>query len=93
MVLTDGDAKCIVSIMDTDLATVDDLFSTLGGPAAVARLIGVSTEHATAMRRRRSIPVDYWPALLESEGGKQINLTSDDLVRVHTSHSKQGDAA
>jgi hypothetical protein len=51
--------------------TFDDLFEKCGGPAQVGRMIGVPTEHATAMKRRGSIPAAYWPKLISSaaEGG------------------------
>jgi len=55
----------------------------MGGPAAFARLIGVTTEHASAMKRRQSIPVSYWPSLIESSPAKVMGLTADDLLGLH----------
>lgn len=46
------------------MQTVAALFDEFGGPAKVGQAIGVSTEHASAMKRRESIPVDYWPDLI-----------------------------
>jgi hypothetical protein len=63
--------------------TIHGLFDALGGPAEVARIIGRGGSTASEMKRRASIPVDYWPALIESARGKEIGLTSDDLVRLH----------
>ena len=45
-----------------------DLIDKLNGPAAVGRIIGVTTEHAAAMGRRNSIPAPYWPALVSVSG-------------------------
>lgn len=67
------------------MTTLDNLFSELGGPANVGRLIGVSTEHASTMRRRRSVPVRYWPKLIEGariQGVQTVNHQS--LVEIHT---------
>jgi hypothetical protein len=44
--------------------TFDDLFQACGGAARVGRMIGVTTEHATSMKRRGSIPASYWPDLI-----------------------------
>jgi hypothetical protein len=64
------------------MSTVSAIFERLGGPAKVGRVIGKSTEHATIMRRRGSIPVRYWPALMavRPKGGK---ITYADLVAAH----------
>lgn len=66
------------------METVDDIYELLGGPAAVGRLIGKSTEHAATMRRRGSIPVEYWPDILEGLKAKGRDSTADDLLRCHT---------
>lgn len=63
--------------------TINSLFSLFGGPAAVGRAIGKSTEHASGMKRRKSVPVEYWPSLIESEKGRELGLTNDDLVKIH----------
>ncbi len=63
---------------------VDSIFEALGGPAAVGRLIGKSTEHAATLRRRRSIPVRYWPKIIGSVSKVTGELITDsDLVRAH----------
>jgi hypothetical protein len=69
--------------MSDHVATVDELFARFGGSAAVARAIGKGPSTASEMKRRNSIPVEYWPALIESETGRQIGLRSDDLMRVN----------
>lgn len=46
------------------MASVSDIFAAFRGPAVVGRAIGKPTEHAVQMKRRGSIPVAYWPALV-----------------------------
>lgn len=62
---------------------VSAIFASLGGPAAVGRIIGKPVEHATLMRRRRSIPVAYWPALIEATKGSKAPITYEALVEAH----------
>lgn len=64
------------------MTSTDEIFDRFGGPAAVGRLIGVSTEHAAAMKRRGSIPPAYWADLIAHAAEHGIGLTSDDLVRI-----------
>lgn len=73
--------------MDTvKLDTVDDVFRAFGGPTTVARALnlkGAST--ASEMRRRGSIPVDYWQRLVEVAPDFGVcNLTYEKLVSMHT---------
>jgi hypothetical protein len=64
--------------------SVDKLFDTLGGPAKVGSIIGKSTEHAASMRRRGSIPVDYWPPLVAAAASRKVEgLTFEALTRMH----------
>jgi len=75
------------------METIDDIFDLLGGPAVIGRLIGKSTEHAATMRRRGSIPVDYWPRLIDALnalGHEDKIYSADDFLAVHV---KQGVAA
>jgi hypothetical protein len=65
------------------MRTLDDLYSTFGGAAVIGRIIDKPVEHAAAMRRRGSIPVEYWPALLSSAKANGIRLTSDMLMAMH----------
>lgn len=67
------------------MCTIDDLFEAFGGPAEVGRAIGKSTEHASAMRRRGSIPVGYWSALVAEAEHRGLEwITYEALVRVHS---------
>lgn len=78
----------------SDMVTLDDVFEEFGGPAEVGRAIGKSTEHAASMRRRGSIPVEYWPALLAQARGRGIRgLTYELLVRIHVSNKGENRGA
>lgn len=66
------------------MQTVDAIFDALGGPAEIGRIIGKSTEHASSMKRRGSIPVDYWPRLAEAAFERGLPITYETLVQVHT---------
>ncbi len=65
------------------MSTVDEIFKTLGGTGAAARVMEVNHSTASEMRRRKSIPVKYWPQIIEwaRESGKPID--SDALVSAH----------
>lgn len=79
------------------MMTIQDIFDAFDGPAKLARVIGVKTEHAAAMRRRNSIPVRYWRAILdcvEAKGGKTelgIVITQSDLLAAHLKPSTSKD--
>lgn len=75
--------------MNTPIGTVSALFDALGGPARVGRILERGNSTASEMKRRGSIPVDYWPALIASDEGKAIGLTPDDLMRLHTASGLQ----
>lgn len=65
--------------------TLESLFNKFGGPSGVGRVIGKSTEHAAAMRRRGSIPVEYWPNLVSyAESHGLDGVTYEALVLMHT---------
>ena len=65
------------------MRTVSDIFDVFGGPAELGRAIGVTTEHATTMRRRGSIPVRYWPTLLVEARDRHIALTEAEVIAAH----------
>jgi hypothetical protein len=63
--------------------TVSDIFDVLGGNAAVGRILGVNPSTASEMKRRESIPVEYWPALVaeaDRMGRTEVTLESMALV-------------
>jgi hypothetical protein len=63
--------------------TVADLFHKFGGPAQVARAIGKRQSTASEMKRRASIPIEHWQALIESEMGQEIGLSAEVLMRLN----------
>lgn len=70
--------------------TFGDIFEKLGGTGAVARAIEVGHSTASEMRRRKSIPVKYWPALIAfSKTVENAELDTDMLVRLHIEASEQ----
>jgi hypothetical protein len=73
------------------MSTIDALFSAFGGPSKVGRAIGVSTEHAAAMKRRGSIPVGYWPNLIAAARERQIRgITYESLTHLHAGPERTG---
>lgn len=69
------------------MMTVDDIFHLLGGPAEVGRIIGKSTEHAASMRRRGSVPVRYWAAIIDASAQRNVSeITHAALVAAHTAY-------
>ena len=72
------------------IKTVDDVFTELGGPTALARLLnlkGAST--ASEMRRRGSIPVEYWQRLVAvAAKAGHPELSYDQLVSMHSSKER-----
>jgi len=66
------------------MRTLDEIFEAFGGPAAVGRALNKSTEHAASMRRRGSIPFEYWPTLLAEARKLDIqDLDYEQLVLIH----------
>lgn len=75
--------------------TVLDIFERIGSPGAFAAMVGVKYSAATEMKRRRSIPVQYWPALVEGcrQGGIE-GVDFDLLVALHAKRANpEPDAA
>jgi hypothetical protein len=79
---------------DDSQLTVSDIFDALGGPAAFARALelkGGST--ASEMKRRGSIPVEYWPRLVAIGVEQNIAwLTYEELALMHARKAQALDA-
>lgn len=76
------------------MKTVPEIFDHLGGASRVARLLGVGQSTASEMKRRRSIPVKWWPALLSDPAAIEAGLTESALIRIHTEPAdRSGEAA
>jgi hypothetical protein len=64
--------------------TLADIFAAFGGPAAVARILDVGPSTASEMKRRRSIPPEYWLRLVrEAERRGLPDITTDALATIH----------
>lgn len=62
------------------------LIERLGGSAALGRVIGKGASTVSEMKRRGSIPVEYWPALRAEADRLGIEITYDRLVEMHQKH-------
>ncbi len=64
--------------------TVSDIFDAFGGPAAVARAIKVRPSTASEMKRRGSIPAEYWRDLVAGARARNIGgVSADALAAIH----------
>jgi hypothetical protein len=65
---------------DNSIDTVFAVFKTLNEFAQAA---GCKYSTASEMKRRRSIPVRWWPRLIESAKGRAAGLSLDSLANAH----------
>ena len=79
------------------MRSVEDIIAKFGTGAEFGRAIGVPTTHVGVMKRRRSIPSRYWAAVVEGARQRDIDLTLEDIARVHDHRGapapEQGSAA
>lgn len=79
------------------MLTVSDLIDKFGGSTKFAAVIGKGPSTASEMKRRQSIPVEYWPAIIRAASAAGIaDLTTDEMVRLHVGGAvlpEQGAAA
>lgn len=71
------------------MLTVPTIFDQLGGTTKVARILDVKQSAASEMKRRKSIPVHYWPRLVDAckeQGIRGVNY--DVLVDLHWRRGK-----
>lgn len=68
--------------------TVDDIFNEFGGPTAVGKVLGKEPSTASEMKRRGSIPVEYWPQLIAAAQERGIELDYGRLVSIHVAERK-----
>jgi hypothetical protein len=60
-----------------------EIIERLGGVTEVGRILGKAPQHIWSMKSRGSIPVAYWPALIDAAKTRGISLTADVLTNVH----------
>ena len=65
-----------------DMRSVTDIIDAFGGNSKFAAVIGKGASTASEMRRRKSIPVDYWPRLIEASAKwrEHAPLSYEELV-------------
>jgi hypothetical protein len=64
--------------------TIDEIFAGFSGTSAFAVALGLNLSTASEMRRRSSIPVRYWPKLVEAARERGLDgITFDSLVAMH----------
>jgi DNA-binding transcriptional regulator YdaS (Cro superfamily) len=64
--------------------SIQDVFSALGGTAALARSLGVGSSTVSEMKRRGRIPAEYWRDLLRTARATgHWEITPDLLVELH----------
>lgn len=68
----------------TDATAVQRFIDSWENLGAFAAAAGTTYGAAKQMRRRGSIPVQYWPALIASPFGQGNGLTSDRLLDLHS---------
>lgn len=65
--------------------TVEDVFLRFEKTSAFADALGLKLSAASEMRRRGSIPVRYWPKLVEAARQRGFDeISNDTLVSIHT---------
>lgn len=64
------------------MRSVAEIIDRFGGNSKFAAVIGKGPSTASEMRRRKSIPVDYWPKLIAQSAGWEQPLTYEELVAV-----------
>jgi hypothetical protein len=66
------------------MQSVPDIFAAFGGPAAMARALQTRASTASEMKRRGSIPAEYWVRLVDAAKEAGIDgVTYEALARAH----------
>lgn len=64
--------------------TVEDVFKKFEKTSAFADALGLKLSAASEMRRRSSIPVRYWPKLVDAARERGVSeITYEKLVEMH----------
>lgn len=69
------------------MLSVADIVDQLGGPTKFGEICGFTVNQASRgsdIRRRGSIPVDYWPKIVEIAFERGLQITYETLVQAHT---------
>lgn len=75
--------------------TVEDVFTAFEGTSNFADALSLGLSTASEMRRRGSIPVRYWPRLVDEAAKRKIaSITYDRLVAIHSErHTRKAESA
>lgn len=68
------------------MESVAEIIAALGGPTAFGVICGFSKNpgaRGSDMRQRGSIPVVYWPRIVEAALARGIEINNDVLVQAH----------
>jgi hypothetical protein len=72
------------NVTTVSMKSVSDIFSAFGGPSAVARVLRVKPSTASEMKRRGSIPAEYWRDLVDAAESRAIGgITAMALAEIH----------
>lgn len=64
--------------------TIGDLISAFDGNTKFAAIIGKNASTASEMKRRNSIPIEYWPRIIKAAREMGIEgVSNDTLVALH----------
>lgn len=64
--------------------TIPELIDAFGGPTAFGRVIGKRSSTASEMKRSRSIPLEYWDAVMAAAPEHGIEGVNEALLhRIH----------
>lgn len=66
--------------------SVREIVDALGGPTEFGRICGFTRNpgsRGSDMRQRGSIPVAYWPRIVEAAQARDVAINNDVLVRAH----------
>lgn len=73
--------------------TIGDLIDTFGGSTKFAVVIGKNPSTASEMKRRNSVPVEYWPTVIKAAKAQGVKgVTLEKLVELHA-RERRGKAA
>lgn len=65
------------------MGTVADIIGSLGTNVEVADGMGVKPSTVSEFKRRKSLPVRYWPDFIAFAATKGVSVTPEMLMAVH----------
>ena len=76
--------------------SVREIIDALGGPTEFGRICGFTRNpgsRGSDMRQRGSIPVPYWPRIVEAARARGLAINNDVLVHCHQPDAAEASAA